>query len=154
MKRVGSLQALASMSGWVPSAHWGYPPATAPPGVAPHAPGPITPAAPVVVTPPYPGGWPQWSSQGINVVGCVCCNRWVQFVTLFGSFTFTGHVKNVYIQGLYLYKNSPSQKGHRNCQVYKIHVIYIVIFCQLRPGQVPYQAPPQASILEASGDVR
>ena len=29
-----------------PSAHWGYPPpATAPPGVAPHAPGPITPVS-------------------------------------------------------------------------------------------------------------
>lgn len=79
----------------------------------------------------------------INVVGCVL-NQVIQFVT-FWFFTFTGHVKNVYT-------GSPSQKGHRNCQVYKIHVIYRVIFCQLRPGQVPYQAPPQASILEASGD--
>ena len=107
MNSIRSLQALASMSGWT-QAHWGYPPpATAPPGVAPHAPGPITPAAPVVVTPPYPGGWPQSSSQESSV-GCVL-NQVIQFVTLLVLYLYRSRKKRIH--GLTIPKRSPELPG-------------------------------------------
>lgn len=108
MNSIRSLQALASMSGWVPSAHWGYPPATAPQGVAPHAPGPITPAAPVVVTPPYPGGWPQSSSQESTSLD-VCWTRWFNSWPFLVLYLYRSRKKRIH--GLTIPKRSPELPG-------------------------------------------